>query len=122
MDKALFGVLVFVGIIVMIVLFVIFRFLYRIYRQIRDAKRAVEDALGGGRSDRTGRRAQQYHYADKRNQHRSSETMNDAAQDDQPRRTQTESGEVIIDHRSQSRENKKIFSDDDGEYVDFSES
>ena len=122
MDKALFGVLVFVGIIVLIVLFVIFRFLYRIYRQIRDAKRAVEDALGGGRSDHTGRRAQQYHYADNRNQHRSSETMNDAAQDDQPRRTQTESGEVIIDHRSQSRENKKIFSDDDGEYVDFSES
>jgi hypothetical protein len=121
MDKAFFGVLVFVGIIVMIVLFVLFRFLYRIYRQIRDAKRAVEDALGGGRSDRTGRRAQQYHYGDNGRQQRSSGPINDAAQNE-PRRTQTQSGEVIIDHRDQSRENKKIFSDDDGEYVDFSES
>lgn len=122
MDKAFFGVLVFVGIIVMIVLFVIFRFVYRIYRKIRDAKRAVEDALGGGRSDHTGRRTQQYYYADNGKQHRSSGKTNDADQSGQPRRTQTESGEVIIDHRSQSRENKKIFSDDDGEYVDFSES
>ena len=118
MTKAVFGVLVFVGIIVLIVLFMVGRFVYSIYRRIRDTKRAVEDALGGGRSDHTGRRAQQYHYADNGRQQRSSGPINEAAQNE-PRRTQTESGEVIIDHRSQRREEKKIFSDDDDEYVEF---
>ena len=35
--------------------------------------------------------------------------------------TQTSTGETIIDNRHQERENKKIFDDSDGEYVDFEE-
>ena len=37
------------------------------------------------------------------------------------RRTQTATGETIIDNRHQERENKKIFDDSDGEYVEFEE-
>ena len=121
MSKALLGVLVFAGIFLLIVSFFVFRFIYGIYRRIKSAKDMMEDNLKC--RNYTGRRAQQYHYADNGKQQHSSRPMSEAAQDDeQPRRTQTQSGEVIIDNRSAKRENKKIFSDDDGEYVDFSES
>lgn len=120
MTKALFGVLVFAGIFLLIVCIFVFRFVYGIYKRFKSAKDMMEDSLKN--RNYTGRRAQQYHYADNGKQQHSSRPMNDAAQDDEPRRTQTQSGEVIIDNRSAKRENKKIFSDDDGEYVDFSES
>ena len=44
-----------------------------------------------------------------------------SSQQGQARRTQTVSGETIIDHRHQERENNKIFNDSDGEYVEFTE-
>lgn len=114
MTKPLLGVLVFAGLFLLFVFFFIFRFCYGIYKRIKTAKRVVEETLNAhhGR-DYTGRRAQQYHYSDRGEQHTSG--MNGAAQ---PRRTQTQSGEVIIDRRQPDR---KIFSDDDGEYVDFVE-
>lgn len=37
----------------------------------------------------------------------------------QQRTTTTDSGETIIDTRSQKQANQKIFSKDEGEYVDF---
>ena len=37
------------------------------------------------------------------------------------RRTQTATGETIIDHHHETRENRKIFDDSDGEYVEFEE-
>ncbi len=37
------------------------------------------------------------------------------------RRTQTATGETIIDHHHETRENRKIFDDEDGEYVEFEE-
>ncbi len=122
MSKALFGVIIFASVFVIIIGVVVFRFFYRLYTRIKNTKKAMEDALyNHQRKDYTGRRAQQYHYDDSKKQHRSTGPLNEAAQDAQPRRTQTQSGEVIIDHRHQERENKKIFTEDDGEYVDFSE-
>jgi len=117
MDKAFFGVLIFLSIIVIIVGVMIFRFCYRIYSRIRNTKRAFEDAVNNNqRRDYTGRKAQQYHF-DEHGRKRSSGGGTQEA----PRRVQTQSGEVIIDHRSQERENKKIFDDNDGEYIDFTE-
>lgn len=118
--KALVGVLIFATIFGLILLLMLVRFVYRIYSKVRDAKRAMEDTINNrfGQND-TGRRSQQYQYNQNGRQQRSG---NGAAQGDaQPRRTQTESGEVIIDSRHQERENKKIFADDDGEYVDYVE-
>ena len=119
--KAVFGVLVFATIFGLILIIIVARFLYGIYRKVRNAKERMEETLYNHYSqDYTGRRAQQYHYDDKGRQQRSG--GNGAARNDaSPRRTQTDSGEVIIDHRHQERENKKIFADDDGEYVDFVE-
>ena len=37
------------------------------------------------------------------------------------RRTETATGETIIDHHHEKRENQKIFDDSDGEYVEFEE-
>ena len=42
-------------------------------------------------------------------------------QDDNARRTETATGETIIDHHHENRENKKIFDDEEGEYVEFEE-
>lgn len=42
-------------------------------------------------------------------------------QNDNARRTQTATGETIIDHHHEKRENRKIFDDSDGEYTDFVE-
>ncbi len=122
MSKALFGVIIFAAVFVIIIGVMLFRFLYRIYSRIRNTKKAMEDVLyNHQRQDYTGRRAQQYHFDENgKKQQRSSNAT--AQEEPQPRRTQTQSGEVIIDHRHQKRENKKIFTEDDGEYVDFSES
>jgi len=119
MDKAFLGVLILVGIPVVIVTFMILRLLFRIYQRVRDTKRAMEDVMYNHQShDYTGRRAQQYHFDEQRN--RQADGTSGQGYGAQPRRTQTESGEVIIDHR-QDRENKKIFDDSDGEYVEFTE-
>ena len=40
---------------------------------------------------------------------------------DNARRTETATGETIIDHHHENRENKKIFDDEEGEYVEFEE-
>ena len=42
-------------------------------------------------------------------------------QNDNARRTETATGETIIDHHHENRENKKIFDDEEGEYVEFEE-
>ena len=46
---------------------------------------------------------------------------NEANGTNEPHKTTTTTGETIIDHRHQERENKKIFDDSDGEYVEFEE-
>lgn len=42
-------------------------------------------------------------------------------QKEQPKSTTTKEGTVIIDHRTPKKNNKKIYDDGDGEYVEFSE-
>lgn len=44
-----------------------------------------------------------------------------APEQENARHTQTATGETIIDHHHQKRENRKIFDDEDGEYVEFEE-
>ena len=114
--KALIGVLIFATIFGLILLIMICRFVYRIYVRLRNTKRAMEDALGGGREERGERRET------KIGERREERGERGEGYYEEPRRTRTESGEVIIDRRHEERKQKKIFSQDDGEYVDYVES
>ena len=123
--KALIGVLIFATIFGLILLVMICRFVYRIYVRLRNTKRAMEDALGGGREERGERRKEER--GEKREERgwrreERGERREERDYYEEPRRTRTESGEVIIDRRHEERKQKKIFSQDDGEYVDYVES
>ena len=121
----------------------------RILKKIKDTKKAVEEAADRKEQryrNETGRQRQQYSQRPQPQQQRADTTEGaDDAQDasaaqgasatprservrpsqneeqETARRTQTATGETIIDHHHETRENKKIFDDSDGEYVDFTE-
>ena len=87
---------------------------------IRRFRRAVGGA-GTGRSDRrsrdyTGRRQQQYAYREAAGQQRAG-----TGRRRQCRPSQTDEKIVIFDARSEYVANRRIFADDEGEYVEFTE-
>ena len=113
----------------------------RILKKIKDAKRAVEEAADLKEQrlrNETGRQRQQYSQRQQPQNARSSQDAQDTPgnqsnqdsqstesfqqpQNDNARRTETATGETIIDHHHENRENKKIFDDEEGEYVEFTE-
>ena len=109
----------------------------RILKKIKDTKKAVEEAADRKEQryrNETGRQRQQYSQRPQSQQPRDENTNGDdnaqATERVQPsqneekknaRHTQTATGETIIDHHHETRENKKIFDDSDGEYVEFVE-
>ena len=124
MFKAIFG---FLSFIILLVVLIIMLTAGMILRAVRKMRKAAMDAVNEREQqyrDETGRQRQQY---SQRQQTRTagptSDTgyTSDMSDDDAPRQTQTETGETIIDHHHQQRENKKIFDDADGEYVEFTE-
>ena len=113
----------------------------RILKKIKDAKRAVEEAADLKEQrlrNETGRQRQQYSQRQQPQNARSSQNAQDTPgnqsnqdsqstesfqqpQNDNARRTETATGETIIDHHHENRENKRIFDDGEGEYVEFEE-
>ena len=120
----------------------------RILKKIKDTKKAVEEAADRKEQryrNETGRQRQQYsqrpqsaervrpsqntedaqNAADAQSAERvrlsQSEAPSQPEEQENARRTQTATGETIIDHHHEARENKKIFDDSDGEYVEFTE-
>lgn len=109
----------------------------RILKSIKDAKKAVEEAADLREQrlrNETGRKRQQYSQRQQPQQQTEQRTQDSqydqrsqnsqrsqTAQNDNARRTETATGETIIDHHHESRENKKIFDDEEGEYVEYTE-
>ena len=116
----------------------------KILRSIKDAKKAVEEAADLREQrlrNETARQRQQY--SQRQQPQNSQSTQNSqSAQNNQnsqstqsgpsnesyqkteyenARRTETATGETIIDHHHEHRENNRIFDDEDGEYVEFEE-
>lgn len=120
MLKGLLGFFAFIFFLIVLILLLVGSYLYRTYRKIRIATQRAAERQAQQHREETGRQRQQY---SQRQQTWS--TQNQSAQgfqnSEQPRTTQTATGETIIDNRRQERENKKIFDDSDGEYVDFVE-
>ena len=104
----------------------------RILKKIKDTKKAVE-AAADLREQRlrneTGRQRQQYSQREQQPQTAEPQTAAQQAdirdaqtqQQKEARRTETATGETVIDHHHETRENKKIFDDEEGEYVEFEE-
>jgi biopolymer transport protein ExbB/TolQ len=104
-----------------------------IFKKLRDFKKAVEQAADQKQQrfrEEIGRQRQQYSQrqntqgsqgAFNTQDSRTSQNTQSGAEQEEARRTQTATGETIIDQQHQKRENKKIFDDSDGEYVDFEE-
>ena len=98
----------------------------RIYSALQKAKKAAQQAAEQQEQQRraeTGRQRQQYSQR-AQNAHSSQNTYSSQREEEyqpQARRTQTATGETIIDNRHQERESKKIFDDSDVEYVEFEE-
>lgn len=109
----------------------------RILKSIKDAKKAVEEAADLREQrlrNETGRKRQQYSQRQQPQQQTEQRTQDSqydqrsqnsqrsqTAQNDNARRTETATGETIIDHHQESREKNKIFDDEEGEYVEYTE-
>ena len=105
-----------------------------IVKTIKNMRRAVQDAADLKEQrmrDEVGRQRQQYSQRQQPRNAQSAQstqstqysqsTQREEPQQENARRTQTATGETIIDHHHQTRESKKIFDDNDGEYVEFEE-
>ena len=119
------GILWFFLFIFFVIVFFVLLSWSLIVKTIKNMRRAVQDAADLKEQrmrDEVGRQRQQprntqstYHTQ------YSQTTQQEESQQGNARRTQTATGETIIDHHHQTRENKKIFDDADGEYVEFEE-
>ena len=105
-----------------------------IVKTIKNMRRAVEDAADLKEQrmrDEVGRQRQQYSQRQQPRNAQSAQstqstqysqsTQREEPQQENARRTQTATGETIIDHHHEKRESRKIFDDTDGEYVEFTE-
>ena len=117
MLKGLLGFFAFIFFLVVLILLLVGSYIYRTYRKIRVAAQRAAERQAQQHREETGRQRQQYSQRQQSGPTRNQESDNY----EQPRTTTTATGETIIDNRHQERENKKIFDDSDGEYVDFVE-
>lgn len=114
--------LIFMAIVVMLVV----RFFWGAIVRMREMLR---NSMGmgsgdGSAGDYTGRRTNQYTFShDGRRRASGTGRASGAGQQSSgSRRTQTASGPTVIDNRNPEQTRRKIFSEDEGEYVDFEES
>lgn len=107
-------------IVMAIVVMLAVRFFWSAIVRMRDMLRRImgvgPDSYGS--EDYTGRRSSQYTFS--HGGRRASSSSGRSSSDG--RRSQTSSGTTIIDNRNPEQARRKIFSEDEGEYVDFEES
>ncbi|MDO4310577.1 MAG: DUF4834 family protein [Prevotella sp.] len=114
-------------IIMAIVVMLAVRFFWSAIVRMRDMLRRImgvgPDSYGS--EDYTGRRSSQYTFSHGGRRASSSSGRTSSSSDKSSsggRRSQTSSGTTIIDNRNPEQARRKIFSEDEGEYVDFEES
>ena len=115
MLKGILGFLLFLFFLVVLFAMLTGSYIMKKFRDFRKAAQEAAERQAFQYREETGRQRQQY-------SNRQNAQGPQSAQSEGPRRTQTATGETIIDNRHQNRENKKIFDDSDGEYVEFEES
>ena len=141
MFKGILGALLFVFTLIVFLVFLAWGYIIRFIRNYRRSMKVKADRKEIHYRNETGRQRRQYSQRQQQASNGGQQASNGQQQagndekyagnngqqtdhdnqQDQARRTQTTTGETIIDHRHQERENKKIFDDNDGEYVEFTE-
>ncbi len=126
MLKGFLGFLLFIFFVIIFIVLVAWNFIIKTIRNFRKTFNDAADRQEQRYREETGRQRQQYSQRTQsakntRAAQDSERAHNTQGNEEQVRRTQTATGETIIDHRHQQRENKKIFDDGDGEYVEFTE-
>lgn len=114
-------------IVMAIVVMLAVRFFWSAIVRMRDMLQRImgvgPDSYGS--EDYTGRRSSQYTFSHGGRRASSSSGRTSSSSDKSSsggRRSQTSSGTTIIDNRNPEQARRKIFSEDEGEYVDFEES
>lgn len=132
MLKGLIGILAFLFALLVLVAMLVGGFVLRKIRQIKRTVQQAADQQARRYQEETGRqrrqysqRAQSYQGNQESYGTQSTQRSQNAYGQEEPqsyqKTTQTATGETIIDNRHPERENKKIFDDSDGEYVEFVE-
>lgn len=127
MLKGIFGILLFIFFIIVFFLVLLGGTILRAIRNFRKAAEQAAEQQDHRYRTETGRQRQQYSHRSQKSQsswnaqNNQNNQSHQNAQRDDARRTETATGETIIDHRHQERENNKIFDNSDGEYVEFEE-
>ena len=126
--------MLFIFFVVVFILLVAWGYIIRTIRKFRKAAMDAAEQQEKRYREETGRQRQQYSQREQysqtgqqrsqtgqqSNNYQRAEDVSDG-QDDEVHRYETPTGETIIDRRQKERESKKIFDDDDGEYVEFIE-
>ncbi len=124
MLKGILAFIIFIFVLLILIVMLTGSYVVRTFRKMKKTAEQMAEQQARQHREETARQRQQYshrtQYSQQSQQSQRTYTTQEAY-DEQPRRTQTASGETIIDHRHQERENKKIFDDSDGEYVEFTE-
>ena len=131
MLKGLLWIILFVFFVILFFVLLSWSIIVKTIKNLRRAAQDAADLKEQRMRDEVGRQRQQY---SQRQQPRnaqstqntqsaqySQEPQQGSSQQENARRTQTATGETIIDHHHEKRENRKIFDDSDGEYVEFEE-
>ena len=129
MLKGILGIILFLFCLFVLILMLIGGRILKAFKDFRKAADQAADQQAQRRRYETSRQRQQYSQRVQQSQSQESTEPNESHESDKPhesqqdraRRTQTATGETIIDHHHESRESRKIFDDSDGEYVDFTE-
>ena len=116
MLKGILGFFLFLFFLAILIIMLTGSFILKKVRDFRKTMQEAADQQAFNNRTETGRKRQQYGNRSQNYQGNAQQSGYESA-----RHTQTETGETIIDNRHRERENKKIFDDSDGEYVDFVE-
>jgi len=119
MLKGVIGFLLFLFFLAVLFVMLAGRFVMKKFNELRKAAEDAAEQQAFRYREETGRQRQQYN---SRQSAQNTRNAQNTQTTQESHRTQTATGETIIDNRRQKRENKKIFDDSDGEYVEFTES
>ena len=126
MLKGILTILLFVFIVLVVVVLMITNVIFRTFRRmkqhIENQRDEENDAYFRRYSQKSGNYTEEKVVFDK-NYFDSVDNYGweKKTRKEQPKSTTTKEGTVIIDHRTPKENNKKIYDDGEGEYVEFSE-
>ncbi len=126
MLKGILTILLFVFIVLVVVVLMITNVIFRTFRRMKQHMENQRDEENDAYFRRYSQKSDNYteekvvfdkNYFDSVDNY----GWEKKTQKEQPKSTTTKEGTVIIDHRTPKENNKKIYDDGEGEYVEFSE-